>query len=393
MLDNTTVVIPSHNTLNHLKNTYDSVRRYYPTLPLIIIDDASNDGTDVWLRSLVDAHLTTIIDPVRKGHTFWYDEGMRIASTDIVAILHSDMMIGPMYFDNLLKHLTPGTVVCGTRVEPPIHPEGMEKIVKNFGMDYNDFNYIEFEKFCLDSQIENRGVITRGIFAPWVLYKNDHLSIGGHDQNFAPYGYEDSDIFNRWILAGYRMVQSRDALVYHLTCRGHRWNKGIGIENADYKETMEKGQKYFLRKWGQWIQNDAYMFPIILPKFDIRLVVRNLRDIRFLSAFEPMFSVITTDNPQLVQEYIAMEQPKTTIDMASRVTTFTTTPDLTTHDINVILDLDRFTNTDAQTLHQLVAILTEMKDIPDVGGEYELGNITVHITKLEDTVTSLIHAQ
>ena len=67
---------------------------------------------------------------------------------------------------------------------------------------------------------------------------------------FAPYGYEDSDIFNRWILAGYEMVQSRDALCYHMTCRGHRWNAGVGIENSDYKSTMERCRKEFLKKWG-----------------------------------------------------------------------------------------------------------------------------------------------
>ena len=54
---------------------------------------------------------------------------------------------------------------------------------------------------------------TKGIFAPWMLYKQDHFAVGGHDQRFAPFGYEDSDIFNRWILAGYEMVQSRDAFM------------------------------------------------------------------------------------------------------------------------------------------------------------------------------------
>ena len=112
----------------------------------------------------------------------------------------------------LLKHLEKGKVVCATRVEPPIHPAGLEKIVMDFGMDWNDLKIKEFETFCLEIQ-KDKDKTTKGIFAPWILYREDHFAIGGHDQTFAPYGYEDSDIFNRWILAGYEMVQSRDSLV------------------------------------------------------------------------------------------------------------------------------------------------------------------------------------
>lgn len=390
MMNKVTVVIPSHNTLHHLKNTYASIRKYYPTLSLIIVDDASTDGTDVWLQSLQDAHITKIIDPVRKGHTFWYDEGMRISKTDVVAILHSDMIIGPNYFENLLKHLKPKTVVCATRIEPPIHPPGQEKIVQNFGMDYFDIQWDKFEQFCLNVQTEQSNNTTRGIFAPWILFKEDHLSIGGHDQNFAPYGYEDSDIFNRWILAGYEMVQSRDALVYHLTCRGHRWNKGVGIENSDYKETMEKGRKYFLRKWGQWIQNDEYMFPIIYPKYNIRLIIYNLNNINFLSHFEPWFSCVEGDNKTLIDEYIGLEQQNTSINLSSRLLYFTEEPDLTKYDVNVILNLNKLTNDDVNILHQLTKILQQMENESDVSGLYELGNIKVQINKLQNIITSLV---
>jgi len=36
---------------------------------------------------------------------------------------------------------------------------------------------------------------TNGIFAPWMLYKEDFRSMGGHDKLFAPMELEDSDIF------------------------------------------------------------------------------------------------------------------------------------------------------------------------------------------------------
>ena len=64
---------------------------------------------------------------------------MRLAKTDIVSILHSDMIIGPEYFENMLKHLEKGKVVCATRIEPPIHPAGREKHVMDFGSEANEF--------------------------------------------------------------------------------------------------------------------------------------------------------------------------------------------------------------------------------------------------------------
>ena len=100
-----TVIVPSYNTLEHTKNTYESLLKYGGDVDIIIIDDASNDGTDEWLQSLDNYNLTAIIDKERKGHTYWYDEGMRRAKTDIVSILHSDMVIAVSY-THLREHET-----------------------------------------------------------------------------------------------------------------------------------------------------------------------------------------------------------------------------------------------------------------------------------------------
>ena len=316
-----TVIIPSHNTLEHLKNTYKSIKKFAPKVPMIIIDDASEDGTDKWLETLDDNLLTVIIDKQRKGHTYWYDEGMRLAKTDIVSILHSDMIIGPEYFENMLKHLEKGKVVCATRIEPPIHPAGREKHVMDFGSEANEFKWDNFEQFCLDTLKTDKDFTTKGIFAPWMLYKEDHFKVGGHDQRFAPYGYEDSDIFNRWILGGLKMIQSRDSLCYHMTCRGHRWNAGVGIENADYKVTMERCRREFLRKWGEWIRNDVYQHPIINPKYNKGLIIKNCTN-DLLAMLEPWFDTVYVDESSdraMVDNYITLESPNTVTSLYERI--------------------------------------------------------------------------
>ena len=373
-----TVIIPSYNTLGHLKNTYQSIKKYAPNVPMIIVDDASEDGTDIWLNNLNDDKLTVIIDKERKGHTYWYDEGMRRAKTDIVSILHSDMIIGPNYFENMLKHLEKGKVVCATRIEPPIHPAGLEKHVQNFGMDYHDFVWDAFENFCVETSNNDKDVTTKGIFAPWILYKKDHFKVGGHDQRFAPYGYEDSDIFNKWILGGLEMIQSRDALCYHMTCRGHRWNEGVGIENADYKETMDKGRREFLRKWGEWIQNDSYQYPIINPKYNKGLVIENCND-QFIEMLEPWFDTLYVDCDY--EPYIQKEQKRTVTNLLDRLKPYDNEKQ---NDIIVKIDTQKFTQQDYVYINQLSAIIQDSGKI----GEFELGNLKISIMRIEEYLVS-----
>ena len=375
-----TVIIPSYNTLEHTKNTYESIKRYAPEVDLILIDDASDDGTAEWLLTLDDDRLNRVLSPDRKGHTYWYDEGMRMAETDIVSILHSDMIIGPGYFENLLKHLERGKVVCATRIEPPIHPAGKEKIVRDFGDEADSFKWETFEQFVNSEKDKEKDVTTKGIFAPWMLYKEDHLSIGGHDQRFAPYGYEDSDIFNRWINAGYEMVQARDSLVYHMTCRGHRWNKGVGIENPDYRATMDKNAREFLRKWGDWIQNDEYQYPIINPKYNKGIVLYRGKPL-LLGTLEPWCDNLYVDMKQaIVDAYIEKEQPKTVVDLSKKIHTIDTEA---ANDIMIYIDGSKFSSTDGKYVQQLAAILNQNK--PEEG-RFKIGNVEIEIIKYNEKI-------
>jgi glycosyltransferase involved in cell wall biosynthesis len=341
------LVAPSYNNLQHLKNLYDSVCKYAPEIELIIIDDASEDGTWEYLTSLNNPNLTIDRVSQRQGHTILYDKGISMAKYDIIGILHADMMIGPNYVQNMIKHLTPGVVVSATRIEPPIHPPGNEKIIMDFGVDFDTWSPEAFERFCLDKQSEFEDKTTRGVFAPWILYKKDFQAIGGHDPKFAPYGYEDSDIFNRWILKGYKMVQSRDAFVYHLTCRGHRWNKGVGIDNSDYKDTMESKRKEYLRKWGTWVQNDEFQHPIIPPVYKKKFIISPSNP-TLEEALEPWFNG--------------------------------------GEDIMVEINSTNFTQNDFQIITQLNAIIKDSGEI----GQFGLGNLKITINSLQEYQNDLI---
>ena len=164
--------------------------------------------------------------PTRLGHTILYDTLVDMASNDIVMIYHADMYACPNMDVEVLKHLEPGKVVSATRIEPPLHPDGPEKILKDFGIEPEEFDEQELLNFVSDHVGTREDETTRGIFAPWAIYKDDFLAIGGHDPLYAPQSKEDSDIFNRFVLAGYELIQTWKGLVYHMTCRGSRFKDG-----------------------------------------------------------------------------------------------------------------------------------------------------------------------
>jgi glycosyltransferase involved in cell wall biosynthesis len=371
-----TFVIPSHNNLRHLKNVYSSIKRNASECKMIFLDDASTDGTLEWLNSLQDKNVTSIYrSSERVGHTILYDKGIELAETEVVGILHADMIVGPKYVENVMKHLKHGVVVCGTRVEPPLHPEGNEKIIRNFGMDFDDLDVEAFEIFCFDKLEELKDQTTKGMFAPWIIYKSDFVSMGGHDALFAPFPYEDSDIFQRWLLAGYELVQARDAFVYHLTCRGHRWTSEIQKDDEYFKVASQNAGRNYIRKWRSWIKNDAYQHPILSNKYDIGFVIKNC-DVALLYFIEPWGTTTYIENESLASEYLKKAQSETVYPMQDRVKTFQGEYN---HAVVIEVDGSRINNTGAQFITQLPDILSTVTE----PGQYEFEPFKIQVNKVE----------
>jgi len=379
------IVIPSHNNLKHLKNAYASVRKHAPEVELILIDDASTDGTFEWIQEVRlkegDDNLRVLKRDKREGHTILYDLGINLAKNQIVGIMHADMIMGPNYVKNMIKHIEPGTVVCGTRIEPPLHPPGNEKIIYNFGMDFDDLDVEGFESFCLVKQEEFKDKTTKGMFAPWIIHKKDFVSMGGHDAIFAPFPYEDSDIFQRWILAGYELIQSRDAFVYHLTCRGHRWTEEIQKDDDYFKVASNNSGRNYIRKWRSWIKNNEFQHPILLNKYDIGFVINNC-DMNCLYFVEPWSSTTYLQSQDVIDEYIKVTQPETSYSMPDRVK-----PLQSIYNHAVVIEFDRMNldNNGAQFITQLPEILATVEET----GDYEFGIFKIKVNKTEPENTEL----
>ena len=376
-----TLVIPSSNNLRHLKNAYYSIKRCAKDCKIIMLDDGSTDGTTEWLSSLKDDNITAIYrSSERVGHTVLYDKGIELAQTEVVGIIHADMILGPYYLENTLKWLKRETVVCATRIEPPLHPAGKEKIIKDFGTDFDNLDIDAFEIFAYDSQATFANETTNGMFAPWIIYKEDFVAMGGHDALFAPFPYEDSDIFQRWILHGYELIQSRDAFVYHLTCRGHRWTEEIGKDDDYFKNASAKAARNYIRKWGSWIENDEYQMPILKPRYDIGIVVENC-DANLLLSLEPWFNNIYVDQT-LIADYIKYEQPKTDLILEARVR-----PIEEPKQNDILIYFDAKDNVDLNIVPNIQVIIRESVDAV---GTYEYNGLKIDVLQMVDHIDKMM---
>jgi glycosyltransferase involved in cell wall biosynthesis len=378
---NVTLVIPSSNNLRHLKNAYKSIKKNAWHCKIVMLDDGSTDGTTEWLTGLNDDNITAIYrSSERVGHTVLYDKGIELAETEVVGIMHADMILAPNYLENLLKHLQKETVVCATRIEPPLHPEGKEKIIKDFGMDFDTLNMEAFEEYVAKAQEEFKDQTTDGMFAPWIIYKEDFVAMGGHDRLFAPFPYEDSDIFQRWLLHGYKLIQSRDAFVYHLTCRGHRWTDEIGKDDDYFKNASAKAARNYIRKWGSWIENDEYQRPILKPRYDIGIVVENC-DANLLLSLEPWFNNIYVDQ-SIIADYIEYEQPKTDLILEARVR-----PIDEPKQNDILIYFDAKDNVDLNIVPNIQVIIRESVDAV---GTYEYNGLKIDVLQMVDHIDKMM---
>ena len=378
-----TFVIPSRNNLEFLQLAYDSIRRLETKHEVLVLNDASTDGTKEWIEEQQDEDLIVHHNPgpERIGIVGMFDKGIEMARTDIIMAFHSDMVVCKDFDKNILKHLERGKVVSATRVEPPLHPDGPEKILRNYG--------IEVEEFDMDVWLEQSEKLkedrqTEGIFAPWCMYREDFLSIGGHDPLFAPQSKEDSDLFNRFVLNGYEIIQSWDALVYHFTSRGSRFNKhsggSAGNNSEEWLHTTNKNMRNFIRKWGTPVLHTPLMKPTIPPKYSISIEVTNSQP-QLLELLEPWCDLISVNLPQeLIESYVSKEQPNTTINLRGKINVNKES------EIKIRVNGNLFNQQDYQMIQQIPQIIQQSGTL----GEFKLGNLELVIQGMTEYQNNLI---
>jgi hypothetical protein len=365
-----TFAIASKNNFRYVKHAIQYIKENcYRNDHIIHI---GIDGEDSELENYYKDVDGIVITKGVSGIAAIYNDIAKKATTDFILIYHADMIAGKDMDLNLYKHWKRGLIVSATRIEPPLHPGDPAKIVENFGMwpeeDVADgFKKEEFNQF-VESNLTN-DKITKGVFAPWLIHKEDYWAVGGHDENLNSHS-EDRDLFNRFLLNGFDFIQPWNALVYHLTCRGGQFEHATKTEELkkrsnNWNQLARNNTREFLRKWGTSPKYDEYQYPIVSPKYNIGLVVHNC-NLPLLELLEPMCDRIYVDERFEIGrawDYVEIESEHTNYDLSKRIAFIKNQTPSDYEDIIIEFDAKRLTNDNLQFLFHLPDIIKESGDI------------------------------
>jgi GT2 family glycosyltransferase len=213
------VVVPAYNALGYTRQCLESVRRHTrPPYRVIVIDNASDDGTAEYLAGAVRDgwSLQVITNPENVGCTLALNQGMRAAQADYIILLNNDTVVCARWVEGLLlvAGLDPRVGIVGPKILSPtlghilatgglVFTRAGCRLPPGRGASRDDL------RFCAP---EDRQYIEGSC----MLVKREVIErIGLLDEAYAPAYYEDADYSFRARAHGFRTVYSPFSEIYH----------------------------------------------------------------------------------------------------------------------------------------------------------------------------------
>ncbi|HUH06491.1 MAG TPA: glycosyltransferase family 2 protein [Egibacteraceae bacterium] len=193
------------------------VEQQYPALDLIVVDNASSDGSAELLARRIPADRL-----VTMGHNVGFGRAVAealkheaVERADLVLLLHDDVALGPDAIERLVEALEADSSL--TIVGPKLREWSEDPILQEVGMTIDRFGRAEtlLEPGELDQGQRDRQREVLYVSTAGMLLRSDALrALGGFDLRF-PAMRDDLDLCWRAWLAGHRVEIVPDAVAYH----------------------------------------------------------------------------------------------------------------------------------------------------------------------------------
>jgi len=112
------VIIPCHNSLPYIRETFKSITdQSYKDIEIIIVDDHSNEETKGYLDSLKSINNLTVLESKEKGACYARNLGFNHSTGDLIQFLDSDDLLSPNKIEEQVRLLEGNAnfvAVCST---------------------------------------------------------------------------------------------------------------------------------------------------------------------------------------------------------------------------------------------------------------------------------------
>ena len=240
----TSIIILCCNGLKYTRQCLESIEQCTPEPhEIIIVDNASTDGTPEFLRHYAEEHdnVTLIMNDRNRGYASGNNQAIRIAHGEYVVLLNNDVVVTHGWLGRMIEHVK-GLGDIGM-VGPVTNAVSGAQLITSvpYGEDIDQMHAFAREiRDRYDGKIEP----CMRLVGFCLLIRKEVLEIiGGLDEDYKTGNYEDDDLCMRSCIAGYRNIIARDVFVHHFGSMTFKEN------SIDYSATMNANRSLFLEKW------------------------------------------------------------------------------------------------------------------------------------------------
>lgn len=242
------IIVLTYNGLDMNKTCIRSIleKTAYTKYELIIVDNASTDGTVEYLHNLDEMkipNVKVILNENNVGFAGGNNIGIASAEGKYILLLNNDTVVSRGWLTGMVKHLenNPEFGMCN----PVTNSIGNESMI---GVRYN--NETEMDQFaygwtCTHMGEEYLDVDRLPLFS--TLIRREVIDeVGVLDDSYKVGMFEDDDYTERVIRAGYKIVIADDAFVHHINNGSFK-----KLDNDKYRRIFEQNKALFEKKWGR----------------------------------------------------------------------------------------------------------------------------------------------
>jgi GT2 family glycosyltransferase/glycosyltransferase involved in cell wall biosynthesis len=258
-----TVIIPTRNGFNLLKNCIDSIltKTIYKSYEIIVVDNNSEDKQTLeYLCKLADQEIIRVIrDPMEFNYSALNNLAVTQAKGSVIALLNNDVeVISSEWMGEMVSHALRAEVgAVGAKLLYPNNSIQHAGVVLGVGGIANhvhrNFPSNHPGYFSRASLVNCFSAVTAACL---FIRKDLYLKVGGLDEKNLAVSFNDVDLCLRLKELGLRNIFTPYAILYHheSATRGYE----------DSPEKLKRFQSeidYMQSRWGSLIKNDPMYNP------------------------------------------------------------------------------------------------------------------------------------